>query len=436
MKYKRLNKVERDKLKLEIDTKRIDFLATLKELYELERQIDYDDLLNKGFSIEDIESFKKEDDEYLDSSIKKVLEYKRDSNNFFCFPTNKKINDTALINYLKILETSIPLLNACGDPFEESNFKLSNKDNERKIIDIVAKNVHIIKPYWGYITSGGTEGNLWGIREGKEILKKSKLYYSKASHYSINKIGTMLYDEEDIVNIDTYPNTEKINVELLINSIEENFKLGFLPNLLLTFGTTCSGDIDDFVKISKILISKNIPYYLHLDSAFFGGIPSNFKNAPTLTRENIIYINSLSISFHKFFGSPTINGILLSRNRTKASKIEYIGNQFDSTISGSRSFPPFSLYKRICDLLSRTKDNEYDLNNNRFTEELNKRNIPYIRYGYSNIYILKAPKNEILEKYQLETFNYENSLSIHIIITLNTVFENLNQLLDDISSDL
>lgn len=431
-KAEKLDLSEQKIVSKEISKKKIKLYKDIEELYKLESLIDYQKLLKKGFSQDELKEFIKKDHEYLLTCKNKTKEYRNFSQNFFCFPTNNSIDETALIKYLRYLESTLPILNSCGDPYEESNFLLSNKETEAKIIDMVAQNSQIIKPFWGYITSGGTEGNLWGIREGKKILQKSKIYFSKAAHYGILKIAKMLYDDEDIVIIDTYQNSEKISKDLLLSKIIKDYKQGYKPNLLLTFGTTCSGDIDEFKEIASDLEKLKIPYYLHLDCAFFGGIPKASKNSPILTRENIRFINSISISFHKYYGSPLINGALLSRQRGVSNKIEYIGNIDDSTISGSRSFPAFSLFKRIEDLLTRSKENEYEVACNKFIAKLNEYKINYIRYNNSNIFILDSPNNELLKKYQLSTFSYNGKKSIHIIVTPNTNYKNLNKLLKDI----
>ena len=65
---------------------------------------------------------------------------------------------------------------------------MDSKVNEMKIIETMCKNMNVDpKDYWGYITSGGTEGNLWGINTGYELYPNGTLYYSQAGHYSIPK---------------------------------------------------------------------------------------------------------------------------------------------------------------------------------------------------------------------------------------------------------
>ena len=41
---------------------------------------------------------------------------------------------------------------------------------------------------WGYVTSGGTEGNMYGLYMGREIFPDGVMYFSQDTHYSVVKI--------------------------------------------------------------------------------------------------------------------------------------------------------------------------------------------------------------------------------------------------------
>ncbi|KAL7111405.1 hypothetical protein ACP275_05G085300 [Erythranthe tilingii] len=59
------------------------------------------------------------------------------------------------------------LMNNVGDPFKESNFGLHSKKIEVAVLDWFAQLWEIEKDeYWGYVTNGGTEGNLHGMLIG------------------------------------------------------------------------------------------------------------------------------------------------------------------------------------------------------------------------------------------------------------------------------
>lgn len=62
-------------------------------------------------------------------------------------------------------------MNNAGDPFLGSSFSLNSMKFEVSVLDWFAKLWEIEKnEYWGYVTSGGTEGNLHGILVGSVFL--------------------------------------------------------------------------------------------------------------------------------------------------------------------------------------------------------------------------------------------------------------------------
>lgn len=70
-------------------------------------------------------------------------------------------------------------LNNIGDPFQSGNFMLNTKWIERAVLDYFAKLWNAKAPhddkdgesYWGYVVSmGGTEGNLYGLRNARDYL--------------------------------------------------------------------------------------------------------------------------------------------------------------------------------------------------------------------------------------------------------------------------
>jgi len=72
-------------------------------------------------------------------------------------------------------------LNNAGDPFLGSSFSLNSMTFEVSVLDWFAKLWEIEKDeYWGYVTTGGTEGNLHGILVA--------LVFLCAPLFSINKI--------------------------------------------------------------------------------------------------------------------------------------------------------------------------------------------------------------------------------------------------------
>ena len=84
-------------------------------------------------------------------------------------------------------------INNCGDWNESSNYLLNSFDFEREVMHFFAELFHIpFDESWGYVTNGGTEGNMFGCYLARELFPDATLYYSKDSHYSVAKIIKLL----------------------------------------------------------------------------------------------------------------------------------------------------------------------------------------------------------------------------------------------------
>ena len=79
-------------------------------------------------------------------------------------------------------------LNNVGDPFYPSNFRSNTHEIEREVIDIFAGLMRIApEDAWGYVTSGGTEGNMYGLYLARELFPNAMFYFSEETHYSVLK---------------------------------------------------------------------------------------------------------------------------------------------------------------------------------------------------------------------------------------------------------
>ncbi|XP_074305251.1 serine decarboxylase 1-like, partial [Silene latifolia] len=95
------------------------------------------------------------------------------------------------------------VINNFGDPFIESNFNGQSRKFEVGVLDWFARLWEIEKDeYWGYVTNGGSEGNLHGILLGRELFPEGIFYTSKDSHFSVFKAARMYRME--CVTIDTH----------------------------------------------------------------------------------------------------------------------------------------------------------------------------------------------------------------------------------------
>ena len=112
----------------------------------------------------------------------------REARLFMGYPCNAVFDYSPLYRFL-----AYPLNNV-GDPYVPSNYHLNTHEFEREVLGIFRELVHgPADSTWGYVTNGGTAGNLYGIFLARETYPEGLLYYSEDTHYSLNKILRCLH---------------------------------------------------------------------------------------------------------------------------------------------------------------------------------------------------------------------------------------------------
>lgn len=350
-----------------------------------------------------------------------VDEINENRNHMLGYPANyaDKSPDVLLA---EMLDDKIGFANNCGPTNATGNYKMDSKRIEKQILEKVASNLGLTYgnksgDYAGYIGTGGTEGNAFGIKTGLSKYNYDAIvYYSNQAHYSIEKNL-----DKNIIRevISSLPDGQINFKELLVKCIYNYKKYNKPAVIILTQGTTVLGAVDNIELIEKMLKLNNIPYYMHVDAAQYGGIPKNSINAPVIDYSKLD-VDSISISLHKYFGCSEAHGVILYKSDLEKNKnyISYIG-QFDTTICGSRSIRPFSTYCRVNDILNSDK-NDYIENINFFEELLIENGIEYKLFKDGNIkgntFLLPKPSQEICEYYQLAEEIYDNKEYVHVII--------------------
>jgi histidine decarboxylase len=253
----------------------------------------------------------------------KVLE-----NKYLGFPNNMQYD------YEFITKSCGVYINNAGDPFSTLSWKKHSKHFEQEVVHFFLDLYHMPKNMgWGYITSGGTEGNMEGLFLARESLPKATLYFSEDAHYSIAKAARIL--RMHFVEVKSQINGEmdyqNLNKELQKNKSGEAI-------VLVNCGTTVKGAFDNLSKIKTILKKNKITKtYIHVDGALSGMITPFIDKAPFYSFMK--GVDSIAISMHKFLGVPLMSGIVLAKKHhveKVKNKVEYI-NSHDTTISGSRN---------------------------------------------------------------------------------------------------
>lgn len=339
------------------------------------------------------------------------------------YPVNLDYDYSALLPFLQYSANNV------GDPFHDSNYTSNTHEIEREVIGTFADMMRLPREdAWGYVTSGGTEGNMYGLYMGRETYPDGVVYFSQDTHYSVVKILRLLKTRN--IMIKSQPSGE-IDYDDLYETIRINRDVPVI--MLANIGTTMKGAIDDVDKIRDILDDLAVSNsYIHADAALSGMIlpfvddpqPYGFDRG----------FDSVAISGHKMIGSPLPCGVALTRKENVsriARSIEYVG-VLDTTLTGSRSaFAPLLIwyafqrhglegFKEI--VAGSLKQAEYAV------ERFNEVGIPAWRNRNSVTVVFPRPSAEIIRKWQIAP--YEDIA--HIITMPNVTREAIDALVDEV----
>jgi len=355
------------------------------------------------------------------SNLKTNIMNARDS--FLGYPVSKDFDYSALNEFLQFP------INNLGDPFEDCTYKVQTHDLEKEVIGFFAK-MFRAQPsdYWGYVTNGGSESNLYGLYIARELYPKGMVYYSESTHYSIKK-NIHLLNIPSIV-IRSQENGE-IDYEDLENTIRFNRHRPAI--VIATFGTTMKESKDDVSKIKGILKGLAIQdHYIHCDGALSGAYGAFMEPRPSFDFKD--GADSIAISGHKFIGSPIPCGVVITKKSHKdriAKSVSYIGS-LDTTITGSRNgHSPLYLWYALKHLGVEGLKARYEYSLSIATyckEEMGKIGVPaWSNENAITVVIPKMPKSVQL-KWQLAT---EGNIT-HIICMPNVTKGQIDELITDI----
>jgi histidine decarboxylase len=244
------------------------------------------------------------------------------------YPCNQNFDYSPLYRFLQFS------INNIGDPFATSNLRINSHALEREVLSEAAKLWHAPEgQWWGYITNGGTEGNLYGLYLAREMMPGGIVYFSEDTHYSVAKIVHVIDARSIMIR-------SQKNGEIDYDDLRETLRIhrDAPPIIFANIGTTMTGAIDDLNKIKAMMKELAITrYYIHADAALSGMILPFVENPPPF--DFAAGIDSMSVSGHKFIGSPIPCGFAMAKKSHVdriARSVEYVG-AVDTTITGSRN---------------------------------------------------------------------------------------------------
>lgn len=264
---------------------------------------------------------------------------KEANQNYLGYPLSKDFDYAALAPFLQYQ------INNVGDPFSPSTLAFNTKEQEREVVKFFAKLFGTnLEETWGYVTNGGSEGNLYALYLARELYPDGIVYYSEATHYSVRKNLHLLNMKSILVKSDVNGEIDYFDLNHLISMHRDKPVI-----IIANYGTTMTEAKDNVPKIRGILKNNAIQdFYIHADAALSGPISPFIQTGNSL--DFIVAIDSISFSGHKFIGAPIPCGVVLTRVQNKervARSISYVGT-LDTTITGSRNgFTPLMMWYAI-----------------------------------------------------------------------------------------
>jgi histidine decarboxylase len=244
------------------------------------------------------------------------------------YPCNQHFDYSCLFPFFDLNANNI------GDPWRSTNYTQNTHAIECEVVSEFARLTEApAGEFWGYITNGGTEGNMYGLYLARELHPGGMVYFSEDTHYSVAKI-LRLQNMRNIMIRSLADGT--MDLEDLRETVRIHRDVP--PIIFANVGTTMKGAIDDIAGIHALMADLAITrYYIHADAALSGMILPFVENPPAW---NFAHgVDSMSISGHKMIGAPMPCGVALAKKshvERIARSVEYVG-VMDTTITGSRN---------------------------------------------------------------------------------------------------
>jgi tyrosine decarboxylase/aspartate 1-decarboxylase len=179
----------------------------------------------------------------------------------------------------------------------------------------------------GYITSGGTEGNIVALLVARKLSRRKNVLAPASAHYSIHRAC----DLQQLRLVRSKLNDHRAGVD----DIQEKADRDTIA-IVATAGTTALGVVDPIEEIAEI--AEDCGCFLHIDAAF-GGFVLPFLENPPRWDFDVAGVSSIVADPHKMGSVPIPAGSVLFRHAewSKALELEvpYL-NKKSTTLLGSR----------------------------------------------------------------------------------------------------
>jgi len=197
----------------------------------------------------------------------------------------------------------------------------------------------------GYVTSGGTEANIFLMWLGSEKIldlgiEKKCVVLSSFSHYSLGKSARLMSLPQ--IEVSSARLGGAHDLKSLIKAILKQYQSGYRGFLIpLTIGYSSTGVSDQYIKIAGLinLLQQKLNgsyFFVWIDAAAQGLAKSVLDNGFRPTKDPLI--QGYVVDYHKLGYVPLPAGVVLYRPSLRKlieSKIAYL-HEVDATLLGSR----------------------------------------------------------------------------------------------------
>lgn len=360
----------------------------------------------------------------FETHLRELLERaEKARDDFLGYPVAKDFDYSYLADFLRLP------LNNLGDPFTDSTWRVDSRAMERDVVQFFAELMRAPKDdWWGYVTNGGSESNLYGLYLARELYPQGIVYFSEETHYSVSKNLHLLNMRHIMIRA-------QASGEIDYDDLYETLKLhrDVPPIIFANIGTTMTEGKDDIAKIRAMLEKLAIhQYYIHSDAALCGPVAPFLDPRPPFDFAD--GADSIAISGHKFIGSPVPCGIVLARKRHVdriARSIAYIGC-LDTTVTGSRNgltpiilaaalqrFGKDGLRKRVTESLELAEYTE---------KQLRETGIAAWRNPNALTVVFPAVPDAVKQRWQLATARGQS----HVITVPGVTRETIDRFIEDL----
>jgi histidine decarboxylase len=240
------------------------------------------------------------------------------------------------------------LLNNVGDPYIPGAGSSHTMQIEVGVVEFLADLFGApAEDRWGYLTSGGTEASLYALHLARGMFPTGHVYYSEATHDSIAKAADILRMPRTVIRSSSTGELDYDDLHEVL-ALRRDQPAVIVANI----GTTMTEAIDDVPTIKAVLRGLALhEHFIHADAAL-AGLPLALDEDEETPEFGLTPggADSISISGHKFIGSPFPYGIVLTRRnlRDRVARFGSYTGSPDTTITGSRSgLAPLFLWYRL-----------------------------------------------------------------------------------------